>query len=378
MSNECGGSNLSQTSIDDKCGTFPEATAREIKDTLPDVMAQMGIQACRTTTESSDGGVFGKDSSSTSSIGCESLEVVAKKYFETKRLMECTIKENSTCIQNSVVATNTLKIDNRGHMECGSCYGEDDCAGNGFRVVQTNHAQIVSESSVKNMMSEKVKSALSDFTDTVIKHATSKDEQRPDGYLSTSDAEKKVATFTEHLDTIAKSVNWSSTATSAVNEMYTKNTFELINRGTLIASSCYFSQDSSGKLLANNIIGNGLKTVMNAPVTDDDGQKTSLADLLKAMHQYDEKKYPPDPIRVDPATHPTASDGTPTWLIPAVAVTVVVVVVIALILFMVWIVRKWRSEDAGDRDGRMKRFVKKPFGRSRRSQNLESELGDKA
>lgn len=292
----------------------PPITPSEVQTNLALIMAKLGIKSCtrKDGTAYTPVGVF----KNSSSVGCESIEVICKSYLEAKTAIVCLVNTVNQCSSNETVVNQNINIENiaPGQIIC-QCPANVNCTRQGLRVENLAKVRTVSSSQINQQMSSKVSDSIMDLIEALFDGVTAPDPTNPRAFPNNApDGEKRIMDIQTDIQNYLDQRNWNQVVQQAVTSIFISQNIRLINTGLIVADQCIFSNNLISNLVADVVIMSSIDGVLGIPV---------LSTFLADMRAYDERNFPAPP------PPPDSKPWVP-WVIGVSVLAVVAIIVFLL------------------------------------------------
>ena len=229
-----------------------------IEDNLPLILEKLGIKACVTSSGKVITPVGG--SSTNSSVGCESIEVISKSYLEAKTAISCIVNKVSTCSQQTIKITQSIEVDNRGTIDC-TCPPGANCAKYGLNISNFANANMVARTQfgaqINNLIGETTTEFLEKLFETTLNEGPDLDSGPVDG--------KRVEQIQQELRVFISNINWNEVVQQATSEIFINGKITLVNSGIIRGSSCSLRNESVAELVSDIVIMSALNGALAQP-----------------------------------------------------------------------------------------------------------------
>jgi CheY-specific phosphatase CheX len=259
-------------------------TDEQAEANLPEILDKMGIQACK--TKSGTVKTFGASASYHSSIGCEKITAISKKYLEAKSMLNCVVTDITNNAETRVDVVQRIEVYNKGLIDC-TCTGPQCGQSQGLVISQSSAAKVIAKNQMASKLNDEIGSELTELANVVFGTIKTPGKD-PAEYLKDSDAQKKIVAVSEALDTKMTNIGWTKVVNDAITSASVSQVIKVVNYGTIKGDGCNFSQEAVTSAVSNTIMSFGLEKAL---------VESGVREYIEDMNAHDAVTYPiPPPV----------------------------------------------------------------------------------
>lgn len=271
------------STFNDECynsSSPPSVSDDEIEKNLPIMLEKVGLESCTLQ----DGSVFsifnGGIQQYSSSIGCETIKSITRKYLEMQKVIACSLTEISNCSNDTVTVNQNVWIENlpTGTIEC-TCPPGATCTSQGLVITQDANVKRLQTTQVLTITNN-ISSKMQEFVKSIFLELKKIRHDNKNSYLNTINAEKQLDEIVESIDTIVETTEWYNIVNEVISDFFSSQNITIKNAGWISGSQCIMSQNLIATLVSDTIITTGLQSIF-----EDNNIKTFFQDI----EDYDEK-----------------------------------------------------------------------------------------